>query len=207
MDAFFAEIAAGRVKVRIMFRQNARKPRSLSPLQVDQAFFKLYYQFIKHAFGFAYMPPADTPRFLRAYFDQLPDTKEQVAQFRGYILALNRSREFAASHLTIREQDFTEVRSHEHVLLQCVDIVLGSMAFRLNNKHLEKPPGARKRGKRTIAKESLYKHILAHIRSVRPGFNIGISTGATRPQRWSAPYLHWSFEPADGEFDSSLTKK
>ena len=39
------------------------------------------------------------------------------------------------------------------------------MAFRLNDKHKIKPPGQRTRGKRTIAKERLYKHISQRIRA------------------------------------------
>ena len=33
-------------------------------------------------------------------------------------------------------------------------------------------------GKRTIAKEKLYKYILSEIRTIHPGFNIGVKTGA-----------------------------
>ncbi len=43
-------------------------------------------------------------------------------------------------------------------------IVLGAMAFRLNNGHKEKPVGQNRRGKRTIAKEKLYKFIYSRIR-------------------------------------------
>jgi hypothetical protein len=60
-----------------------------------------------------------------------------------------------------------------------MDIILGAMAFRLNDLHKEKLDGSNKRGKRTIAKENLYKYILAEIRSFYPNFNIGITTGKT----------------------------
>ena len=39
--------------------------------------------------------------------------------------------------------------------MQCLDIVLGAMAFRLNDMHKEKRPDTNRRGKRTIAKEKL----------------------------------------------------
>ncbi len=66
---------------------------------------------------------------------------------------------------------------------------LGAMAFRLNDKHLVKPPGQVRRGKRTIAKEKLYKHILGRIRQLYPNFNIGESTGmqGDRANRWRTP--------------------
>lgn len=121
---------------------------------------------------------------------------------------LNLYGEVKWQRVSIRHDDITEVRSHEHVLLQCLDIVLGSMAFRLNDKHKAKPPGAHRRGKRTVAKEKLYKAILAEIRNIRPGFNIGVSTRVeTFSQRWSAPYLHWNFIPSNSEFNNRLTKK
>lgn len=101
-----------------------------------------------------------------------------------------------------------EIRSHDHVLAQCLDIVLGAMAFRLNDKHREKLPGTKRRGKRTVAKEALYKTILAEIRCIRPGFNIGVSTSSqgNPHNRWSAPYLHWSFVPAKSEMREEFTK-
>ncbi len=206
MDAFFDEVSAGRVKVRIMFRQNARKPTGLTQMQVEQSFFILYYQFIKHAFGFAFMPAHSGPVRLRAYFDQFPDTGEQVARFKGYILGLNASTAFQKARLSIAPEDLTEVRSHEHPLLQCLDIVLGSMAFRLNDLHNAIPAGQRKRGKRTIAKDKLYKHILGRVRALHPNFNIGITTGGGLEGTWSKPYRHWAFVPSDHDYDKSLTK-
>jgi hypothetical protein len=206
MDAFFDEITAQRMKVRIMFRQNARKAAGLTPLQVEQSFFILYYQFIKHAFGFAVMPAHARPVQLRVYFDQFPDTGEQVARFKGYILGLNASRAFQRSRLAIAPEDLAEVRSHDHTPLQCLDVVLGAMAFRLNDLHKAVPEGQRRRGKRTIAKERLYRHILARIRALHPNFNIGITTGGGPDAGWGAPYRHWAFLPADHDYDKSLTK-
>lgn len=207
IDGFFDELDAGRAKVRIMFRQNARKPRGLTPLQVEQTFFILYYEFIKHSFGFIEMPEHAGPVRLRLYFDQFPDTGEQVARFRGYLMGLNASPVFLFSRLSIAAEDLTEVRSHNHVLLQCLDVVLGAMAFRLNDMHKLKPPGKLRRGSRTIAKEALYKHILARIRRRHAHFNIGISTGSGAGSRWEAPYRHWLFVPGDHEYDNTMTKR
>lgn len=206
MDAFFDEVEAGWIKVRIMFRQNARRPTGLTPLQVEQSYFILYYQFIKHAFGFGSMPVPDGPVRLRAYFDQFPDTGEQVARFKGYIMGLNASKAFQRSHLSIAPENLTEVRSHEHPLLQCLDVVLGAMAFRLNDLHLAIPDGSRRRGKRTVAKEKLYDHIRGRICRMHANFNIGITTGGGWEGRWAQPYRHWAFVPKAHEYDESLTK-
>jgi len=207
MDAFFAEVAAGHVKVRIMFRQNAHQPRGLTDKQRELGYWLLYYQFVKHAFGFAHMPPANHDRHLRIYFDQFPDTGEQAAQFKGYIEGLEHSREFRKVGLRIRKQDITEVSSHDHVLLQCLDIVLGSICFRLNDKHKIKPPGSRRRGSRTIAKDELRLYILKHIQGIRPNFNIGVTTAGEPADRWVMPYRHWCFRPSDFEYDATRTKR
>lgn len=206
MSAFFDEVAAGRVKVRIMFRQNARKPRGLSDEQREIGYWLLYYQFVKHAFGFAHMPPEEHGAHLRIYFDQFPDTGEQAAKFKGFIEALEHSKEFRGVGLRIRKQDITEVSSHDHVLLQCLDIVLGSICFRLNDKHRVKVPGSRRRGSRTVAKDNFRKFILKRIQLIRPNFNIGITTGGYLPDRWEMPYRHWCFKPSEVDYDHAKTK-
>lgn len=207
MDAFFDEVAAGRVKVRIMFRQNAQKPKGLTAEQIELGYWLLYYQFVKHTFGFADMPRAEEARHLRIYFDQFPDTGEKAAKFKGYIEALEHSRPFRVAGLRIRKQDITEVSSHDHVLLQCLDVVLGSICFRLNDKHKAKPEGSRRRGSRTVAKHELQRHILKRIQAIKPRFNIGITTGGGPTDRWAMPYRHWCFRPSEFEYDSTKTKR
>jgi hypothetical protein len=200
---YFEEVAKRHLRIRIMFRQNARRPQGLTHEQVDLEYFLLYYQFIKHSYGLEYAPE---PIRLRLYFDTFPDTEEKSEQFKGYLLGLTKTKKWQT--IDIKREDITEVRCRDHVLLQCLDIVLGAMSFRLNDKHKEKPIGASRRGKRTIAKEKLYRSILAEIRKIRPGFNIGVSTrthGNPR-QQWNAPYLHWNFVPNHAIFDLNLTK-
>lgn len=112
------------------------------------------------------------------------------------------------ANLSIAYDQIAEIESHRHNILQCLDIVLGSMSFRLNDKHKEKPEGSRKRGKRTIAKEKLYQHINRRIRQLYPYFNIGISTGLKdgKANRWHHPYRHWLFIPKHSKFDMSKSK-
>lgn len=208
IQAFFQEVAAGRLKVRIMFTQNAHEPRGLSTAQVDLEYFLLYYQFIKHGFGLTYLDNAGQEVFLRLYFDQFPDTAERAAQFKGYLHALQQSALFARAKLRIRPEDIVEVRSHEHVLLQCLDIVLGSVAFRLNERHKQLVPGTRRRGSRTVAKEQMFKSISVEIRRIRPGFNIGISTGlhGKVENGWLDAYRHWCFKASTAVYNQQRTK-
>jgi hypothetical protein len=89
-----------------------------------------------------------------------------------------------------------------------LDVVLGSMTFRLNDKHKEKIEGKNTRGKRTVAKEKLYKHINAHIRKIYPNFNIGATTGTQSDltNYWKHPYRHWKFTPTHSDTNEILFK-
>ena len=209
MDVFFNLVAKDQIKVRIMFTQNARIPPSLTHYQQEHAYHLLYYQFIKHAFGLQYCANPISPVFLRLLIDNMPHSREKNEQFAGYLLGLQDSPEFRRQGIQIRRSDINEVDSHAHVPLQYLDIVLGAMQFRLNDKHKDKPNGAWRRGNRTRAKERLYKHIHTRIREIYPGFNIGVSTGIQGDisNRWHHPYRHWLFKPKAHRMDSEQTKK
>ena len=136
----------------------------------------------------------------------MPDTKEKNSEFKEHILYLNN---IFDEHITIKKEDIVEINSKEHVIQQCMDIILGSINFRLNNLNKIKLNETKRRGKTTIAKEKLYKVILKNIREIYPNFNIGIST-STRGNvnnRWLDPYRHWLFKTKNSELDKTLTKK
>ena len=209
ISAFFDEIRKDRLKVRIMFRQNTCVRIPKTEFCDELEYFKLYYQFIKHGFGLCFIEHPLPEIFLRLYFDQFPDTSERAAQFKGFLSGLQEISTFKQAKIKIREGDITEVKSHEHILLQCLDIVLGAMAFRLNEKHKDKPEGQFRRGKRTVAKEQLYKHILTEIKTIHPGFNIGITTGKPNGMKslWIDQYCHWRFVPKELFYDDSKSKR
>lgn len=83
------------------------------------------------------------------------------------------------------------------------------MSFRLNNKHKIKPKGKYRRGKKTIAKEKLYKHINKRIREIYPGFNIGQNTSSPHgpSDYWNHPYRHWKFIPKNYQIKPEKFKK
>lgn len=197
MDTFFALVKQDRIKVRIMFTQNCFTAHNLEPYHREHEYFILYYQFVKHAFGLRYSNATTDPVNVRIYFDRLPDTREKCELFKDYIHRLNLWPEFAKAHIQIRRDQIAEIDSRDHVLLQCLDVVLGAMQFRLNRKHELKPPGASRRAKKTIAKEKLYKHINHWIREIYPGFNIGATTSRHDDwtNLWKQPYRHWVFLP------------
>ncbi len=202
MDTFFNFVTDDKIKVRIMFTQNRIVPVGLTNEQMQNEFHLLYYQFLKHAFGLVYANHSNEMIKIRVNLDQLPESAEQNAAFKSFILRLNFNPQFRDAKLTFNQQQIAEVSSHEHVLMQCLDVVLGAMCFRLNDKHLEIPEGQTRRGKRTVAKENLYRHILTRIRNIYPGFNIGESTGTNGDASncWRQPYRHWKFIPEAHSF-------
>lgn len=205
----FELIREDKAKVRIMFRQSAQVAQNLTDLHRDRSFHLLYYQFIKHSFGWSTSNPGTEPVHLRIYFDKLPDKAEKNELFKNYVFGLQRLDQFQKARLVIRPDDIAEVNSDKHIEMQAVDVVLGAMAFRLNDLHKAIPPGKRRRGKRTVAKEKLYRAIRGEIETLYPRFNIGISTGSEHPRyddRWSAPYRHWKFVPRDFSIDETRYK-
>lgn len=201
MNVLFDLLMEGRIRIRIMFTQNHLKAANLSESQVADSFEILYYQFIKHAFGFRYARPIEKHKKVRIYLDKLPVTTEKKTRFRAYIAALTNSAEFRHASVSIRMDDITDVDSHEHILIQCLDVVLGSMQFKLNAWDERKPEGASRRGSKTLAKQKVYKAINKRIRELKPSFNIGITTGHPNglSDRWEMPYRHWVFVPKSKE--------
>ncbi|KMY68636.1 hypothetical protein AAU61_03115 [Desulfocarbo indianensis] len=201
ISTFFQLVVQGKVKVRIMFRKTGNTPNNLSPDQINNKFFLLYYQFIKHGFGLNRGLPVHEKRTnLHISFDKLPDKKSKVVRFKNYIFKLNKI--INEKNLFLPFDNISEVDSHDHEVLQCVDIITGAMSFKLNKKHLELMPGKKRRGKKTIAKEQLYKHINKEIRALYGySFNVGASTGRRNgaDSPWSMPYRHWLFVPKNNQ--------
>lgn len=212
VDAFFDEMAAGNLRMRVMFSQNRNVPRNLTPEQKEDGYFILYYHFLKNGFGLQFAPFGDEITRIRFYLDQLPDqSTEKRNRFKDYLCNLSNFEVFRKSRIEINSDDIAEVNSKHHIILQCVDLVLGSIPFRLNNKHRVQVGGTNRRGKRTIAKDELQRHIRSNIVRVtgKTHFNSGISTGLSDSPfaAWSDPYRHWRFVPKDHEINSEAGKR
>ena len=139
--------------------------------------------------------------------DEMPIDQREKIKFKEYLVRLSDNEKYKSAKIRIKEENVYEVDSKRFLPLQVLDLILGSICFRLNDKHKQKLPGTRKRGKRTILKEKLYKHINFRIRQLRRGFNIGMSTGFEVPfEIWTQPYRHWSFIPKCHEEDITRTK-
>jgi len=200
MDLFFDLVRDGKVKIRIMFTQNARaRSRRLTKDHIENEYAILYYYFIRHAFGLRYSPVQPKGVRVRIYPDRLPLNSDQVETFKDFLVRLGNRSEFRNCRLQFSLDDITEVVSHDHDVLQCLDVVLGAMNFRLNRKYRDKPEGAKQRSEKTRAKEKVYKRINKRIREIYPHFNIGITTGhqGDRSNRWNHAYRHWNFRTSN----------
>lgn len=203
---FFEDVISGYLRIRIMFTENAYEPLGLSPESSRNTYFMLYYQFVKHAYGLKYANLSN-PANLRIYLDKLPHRKERIQQFKGYILGLNT--QIKRSNLYLKEENIAEFCSHDHVLAQCMDVVLGAVAFHLNDKHLLDGK-EKKKGKRTEAKEKLFQIILNEIRKLDQDteyFNVALTTKIKNlKEKWSRAYLHWRFMPRNHKLNSDMKK-
>ncbi|MFC3692709.1 DUF3800 domain-containing protein [Chenggangzhangella methanolivorans] len=199
LERYFDHIASGDIKVRIMFTQNSNEAAGLEDHQIGNQYWLLYYQLVKHAFGLMYCgcPPIWTRVSL--YLDDIPDTDEKFSSFKQYVSSLNMFPKFANQRVYIPDTEIVNVNSKSHVILQGLDIILGAMQFRLNDKHKEIPEGLKRRAKRTVAKEEVYKYINSRIRDLYPNFNVGTSTavGDDVANRWRHPYRHWLLVPSE----------
>ena len=208
IDKIMNIVCDGFMKIRIMFTQNI----NVSTHRSDDAikYGKLYYQFVKHAFGLRYCNPGSILNYnLVIYLDKFPHSPQRFDEFKTHMSALSEFQFFKSARVVIRKENIADVVSGKHVILQAVDVILGAIQFRLNDKHKEIPAGQNRRGKRTKAKERVYKHLNIRIQEISPKFNIGISTGQREgPQvRWTDSYRHWCFIPSARELDLSQSKK
>ncbi len=207
---YFEFVESSRLRVRVMFTQNIHRPVGLTKEQREERYFRLYYQFIKHGFGVKYSNPNALDRvFFSLLLDDIPDTKAKFENFKDYLSRIPNTYDMRGCQIHFPRNQITDVNSANHSILQGLDVILGSMNFRLNDHHRKKPEGQRIRGKRTIAKEKLYKEINKLIRSIYPNFNVGTTTGTQNGlvDRWRHPYRHWRFIPTDYKLDQTATKR
>ena len=210
MEEYFSFVASGRLRVRIMFTQNINVPTRLTKQHHKDRYYFLYYQFIKHAFGISACNPNSMDRvYFQIFPDALPGNAKGNNQFKRYVGRVMESRLLRYRNLHVASDGVSKVDSSDHVILQGLDVILGSMCSRLNEKLKLIPKGARKRGKRTVAREKLYKSINKDIRRIYLNFNVGVNTACPRgaPDRWDQPYRHWLFKPVHHKVNLSLGKR
>src|SRR5690606_29604483 len=84
IQRYFEFVASGRIKIRIMFSHNFHRPKNLNEEQQENRYFLLYYQLIKHGFGFRYCNPNGLDKvFVSVLLDDMPDSLEKVDAFKN----------------------------------------------------------------------------------------------------------------------------
>lgn len=208
VHAVFDIVARGDMKIRVMFTQNRNLP-VLEEYQIGNDYFMLYYQFIKHAFGLQYAVPDEGSASAAVLLDDVPHNAEKLHEFKNYLSSLSTFPKWTRAGFSIAYEDITDVNSKSHNILQALDVVLGGMQSRLNEKHTKPQPPAKRRGKRTKAKAKVYEAIKDRLWAIYPNFNVGVSTATLEGphMRFNHPYRHWLFVPSNAEVDPSRTKK
>lgn len=196
---FFNFVRSGDVKVRIMFTPNHFLPRNLSRYHRENKYTLLYYQFIKHAFDFRYCDLGPGQIALQIRLDDLPGTPQQKRVFKQFLYALNVSSNAffppTGARFHIPEGGIGEINSQDSDLLQCLDVILGAMQFRLNQRYKATNQVTGVRARKTSAKDVLSTHIVGLVQDIVPGFRPEVSTWASPELRWKHPFRHWSFKP------------
>lgn len=210
VDMFFDLIERGLVKIRLMFTQNINVVYDLDDEKLDNEYFLLYYQFVKHAFGLRYWNAADphAVAHVSVYLDDPPQNPGKFHNFKNYMASLSDYPVFSRAKVRIAYEDITGVSSHHHGIMQCLDIILGGVQSRLNEVHTKPVAGEKRRSKRARAKAEVYARIKDRIWRVYPRFNVGTSTGQLEESdRWTHAYRHWCFVPRVSTKDRSRGKK
>ncbi len=206
VDELFDLAKEGKLKIRIFFRHNQFTASRLTPEEKKADYQMLYYQFIKFAFG---LPYADEELdSMTLFIDEIPLRQSERDEFLSHIRGMANDPVLKSKGLTIADDGIVEVNSKQHLPLQFMDVILGAICFKLNEKDKLKTEGENKIGKRTLVKLKLYKHINARIREIYPNFNIGVTTPIRLPSdSWTQVYRHWSFIPKYHTRDTSRTKR
>ncbi|MDO4510611.1 MAG: hypothetical protein Q4B68_02185 [Bacteroidales bacterium] len=196
VDELFQLAQEGKLKIRIFFRDNENQAIHLTKEQRKEDYPMLYYQFIKYAFGFAYCNNGNEAIGIRLYLDEIPLRQDEKTKFISHIRNLNNDPLFKKGNVHIVENGISEVNSKNHLPLQFMDLILGAICFKLNEKDALKHESDSHPGKRTLIKLRLYKYINQKIRMIYPDFNIGTSTPIRcDADRWIHVYRHWNFKP------------
>lgn len=201
----FDLIKNNKIRFRVLFTNNFFEYRP-DDYSREHGFFLLYYQFLKHIFGLSLNERNNTS----IRIDKLPDKKEKVAMFINWI---------STKEQGLRYKDITEVDSAQDDIMQIVDIILGSIQFKLNKQNevkqvitSKKGTLVKKTGKRTGAKIQSWNLIKARIQDLPPEtqyrfFTFGQTTGEAHSLNRirNDLYRHWMFQAYDAKFVGKVT--
>lgn len=185
LDLFFTYVKSADVKARIMFTKN--EELDVLPKAVDETYCKFYYLFLRYAFSIYY---AKRDISLRLTFDDLPETKEACKKLKTYLVNnLNIVTVDYGNKVHLVADDIEEVDSKKHIILQCMDVIMGLVDFHLNATE------AARSSKRGQARSYVWKFVLAKINEIHENF---VLTETTMPlyshKGWNNIYKHFVFK-------------
>ena len=182
LDIFFNFIRTADVKARVMFCAN--KDLDILPKAEDETYSKFYYLFIRHAFSIYYIQEDIS---LRLIFDELPETKVACLKFKTFLVKyLNVAK--GANSVSLVAKDIEEVDSKKHMILQCMDAIMGLVDFALNSSAEDRKSI---RGK---AKWEVWKFVLKKIQAIHPSFCIHATTYPLKSKKgWEDGYKHFVY--------------
>lgn len=185
LDLFFTFIQSGKIRARVMFSKN--KELDVIPSSLDETYCKFYYLFIRYAFSIFY---AKKDLSLRLIFDDLPETKTACAKFKSYLVQnLNSISIVNSNHVTLDAKDIEEVDSKKHIILQCMDVIMGLVDFALNSKEEDF------KTKRGQAKTFVWKYVASKILEIHPNFIIDETTKPLYSNKgWLDGYKHFVYK-------------
>lgn len=91
------------IKIRIFFRHNKYVPKYLNRQQMNEEYSLLYYQFLKHAFGFEYSNPTDRIVDLNVALDEMPIDQVEKKKFKNYLVKLSENERFKEAKIRIKD--------------------------------------------------------------------------------------------------------
>lgn len=186
IDMFFRYVRAGDIKLRVMYCPN----KNLNQFRhgQDELYSKFYYTFYKRAFSLFY---AREDINLKIFMDEFPESlKSKDKLSKVLISSLIKISRKNDNKVSLYKENIVQVDSKEHVILQCVDIVVGVIDFYLNTTEEQR------KSKRAKAKIEMFLHIYNnYILELCPNFNFDISTGYFNCySAWLSPYKHLVFK-------------
>jgi hypothetical protein len=208
IERFLDYVESGDVKLRYMWLdQMKQNPATLTEHQREYGYYILYYFFAVFCLGLPWHDEDEAVK-IELLVDTLPEDPVKRREFREFMLRCHSFRRYQGQ-APFRFVEVGEVNSKDHILLQCVDVIIGSAGFRLNKMHLVTQRNGR-RAKATKAKEQLYRQITARIGKItmaergREAYGIGVSTSTgTFENRWRLKFRQWDFRTG---FDPSWVR-
>ena len=202
VDCLIQNLDAGNLKYRQTFLDRryvwvpSRGQTPLSPLEVQ---FRIYYQFLKHAFGLRYLPnstggPIDIQINLDDHSSQ--SEKQRLMTFAQNLPAQLRRSDFSVS--------VSFLNSNRNTLLQISDLVMGAAGSHGNKMQQKRKSGQRGMTSKQKLRQDLCSHIYNGFRTLdakhrgTKAFNWFETTGhnGSQANRYHHALRIWKFVPA-----------